>query len=233
MDAEPWEHPIAVRALSSIQSQRGDGPPLKDRHRNHKEQHPLHLPILLSKQRYQYLGNAHACGTSELVTSFICGGRRRRKALLFSKGVCNEGNTNLNSSRCWQWVLLSGSSDPLRAVSAGGQQCSRDAGIPTAVLHHGARIRWHRSSRAVRIARDLTPFLHSDHTTSKKALFMHLPICTSVAMSGKVKDLDRKLPPALLGKEDYHHSVIRAAGLNAVGWKGVTEAHHAASNGFQ
>lgn len=62
---------------------------------------------------------------------------------------------------------------------------------------------------------------------------MHLPICTSVAMSGKVKDLDRQLPPALLGKEDYHHSVIRAAGLNAVGWKGVTEAHHAESNRLQ
>lgn len=101
-------------------------------------QHPLHLPILLSKQKRQYLANAHACGgTSKLLTSSIYGGRQRRKTLLFCKGVCNERNTNLNSSRCRERVLLSESSVPLRAVCAGRQHCSRDAAIPRAALHHG------------------------------------------------------------------------------------------------
>lgn len=65
-------------------------------------------------------------------------------------------------------------------------------------------------------------------TSKNEILFKCLPICASVATDGwclteKVRDLDRKSSPALLGKEDYRCSVIIGAGLNGTGLSGMTE----------
>lgn len=93
---------------------------------------------------------------------------------------------------------------------------------PPASLDHRAQI-W--SGLVAEPCTDLVrpdsfPLLWSCRSLYQRTRFTYLHICCydCWCLTEKVRDLDRKSPPALLRKEDYHCSVIIVAGLNATGW---------------